>query len=95
MTASTTTDSNIPSVLQRIVATKQLEVAAAKEQRSLAQLQAKAEKDTQPRRGFANALRAADIGNEPRLLKGLSITISRPLYLPSNTSRPALVVYPY
>ena len=62
MTASTTTDSNIPSVLQRIVATKQLEVAAAKEQRSLAQLQAKAEKETQPRRGFANALRAADIG---------------------------------
>jgi len=62
MTASTTTDSNIPSVLQRIVATKQLEVAAAKEQRSLAQLQAESEKDTQPRRGFASALRAADIG---------------------------------
>ena len=62
MTASTTTDSNIPSVLQRIVATKQLEVAAAKKQRSLAQLQAESEKDTQPRRGFANALRAADIG---------------------------------
>ncbi|WP_298970718.1 indole-3-glycerol phosphate synthase TrpC [uncultured Psychrobacter sp.] len=62
MTASTITDSNIPSVLQRIVATKQLEVAAAKKQRSLAQLQAKAEKDTQARRGFASALRAADIG---------------------------------
>ena len=62
MTASTITDSNIPSVLQRIVATKQLEVAAAKKQRSLAQLQTESEKDTQSRRGFASALRAADIG---------------------------------
>jgi len=62
MTANTTTDIDIPSVLQRIVATKKLEVAAAKKQLSLVDLQAKAEKDTQPRRGFANALRAADIG---------------------------------
>lgn len=50
---------DIPSVLQRIVETKRQEVAAAKEQQSLEDLQAKAAADHQPRRGFANALRAA------------------------------------
>ncbi|MGM8884387.1 indole-3-glycerol phosphate synthase TrpC [Psychrobacter sp. 1U2] len=62
MTANTTTDIDIPSVLQRIVATKHQEVAAVKKQRSLAELQAKTKEDMQPRRGFATALRAADIG---------------------------------
>ena len=65
MTSNLTTDNattEIPSVLKRIVATKHEEVAAAKTQQSLAALQAKAEQETQPRRGFANALRAANIG---------------------------------
>lgn len=62
MTANPNTSSKIPSVLQRIVATKYEEVAAARSEHSLESLQAKVAEDTQPRRGFANALRAADIG---------------------------------
>ncbi|CAM4063289.1 indole-3-glycerol phosphate synthase TrpC [Psychrobacter arenosus] len=57
-----TTTSEIPSVLQRIVATKHEEVAAAQAVLSLADLQAQAAAITTPRRGFANALRNADIG---------------------------------
>ena len=57
-----TTTSEIPSVLQRIVATKHEEVAAAQELLPLAELQAQAAAITTPRRGFANALRNADIG---------------------------------
>lgn len=61
---STATQANteIPSVLKRIVATKHQEVAAAKKQLSLESLQAKVLADKSPRRGFAAALRAADIG---------------------------------
>lgn len=57
-----TTTSEIPSVLQRIVATKHEEVAAAQAVLSLADLQTQAAAITTPRRGFANALRNADIG---------------------------------
>jgi indole-3-glycerol phosphate synthase len=57
-----TTSPEIPSVLQRIVATKHEEVAAAQAVLSLAELQAQAAAITTPRRGFANALRNADIG---------------------------------
>ena len=49
----------IPSVLQRIVATKHQEVAAAQADLSLADLQAQAAAITAPRRGFANALRSS------------------------------------
>jgi len=56
------TSPEIPSVLQRIVATKHEEVAAAQAVLSLADLQAQAAAITTPRRGFANALRNADIG---------------------------------
>ncbi len=61
---STATQANteIPSVLKRIVATKHQEVAAAKKQLSLESLQAKVLADKSPRRGFAAALRASDIG---------------------------------
>lgn len=53
------TNTHIPSVLQRIVATKQIEVKAARESLSLEDLQANVAADNIPRRGFAAALRAA------------------------------------
>ncbi|MGM8909644.1 indole-3-glycerol phosphate synthase TrpC [Psychrobacter sp. 1U1] len=53
------THSDIPSVLQRIVATKVEEVKTAREELSLTELQAQVAADTRPRRGFAQALRAA------------------------------------
>ncbi|WP_201526009.1 indole-3-glycerol phosphate synthase TrpC [Psychrobacter frigidicola] len=56
------THTGIPSVLQRIVATKRDEVDAARSVLSLEMLQAQVATDTRPRRGFAAALRAADIG---------------------------------
>ena len=62
MTANLKSDTAIPSVLQRIVATKHEEVVAARAAVSLEALKAQATADTQPRRGFANALRGADIG---------------------------------
>lgn len=62
MTTNKTVGSHIPSVLQRIVATKHEEVAAARNLLSLEDLQVKVVADKQPRRGFASALRAADIG---------------------------------
>ncbi len=55
------TNTDIPSVLQRIVATKQIEVKAAREAMSLEDMQAKVAADNIPRRGFAAALRAASI----------------------------------
>ncbi|WP_201509478.1 indole-3-glycerol phosphate synthase TrpC [Psychrobacter alimentarius] len=58
----TTTHTQIPTVLQRIVATKVEEVKAARQALSLEDLQAKVAADTKPRRGFAATLRAADIG---------------------------------
>lgn len=58
----TTTTTKIPTVLQRIVATKLEEVKAAREALSLENLQAQVAADNKPRRGFAAALRAADIG---------------------------------
>lgn len=54
----TTTHSDIPSVLQRIVATKVEEVKAAREVLSLEDLQAQVAADHKSRRGFAAALRA-------------------------------------
>ena len=62
MTANLKSDTAIPSVLQRIVATKHEEVVAARAAVSLEALKAQVAADTQPRRGFANALRSADIG---------------------------------
>ena len=62
MTANPKSDTAIPSVLQRIVATKHEEVVAARAAVSLEALKAQVAADTQPRRGFANALRSADIG---------------------------------
>lgn len=62
MTANPKSDTAIPSVLQRIVATKHEEVVAARAAVSLEALKAQVSADTQPRRGFANALRSADIG---------------------------------
>ena len=62
MTAKPKSDTAIPSVLQRIVATKHEEVVAARAAVSLEALKAQVAADTQPRRGFANALRGADIG---------------------------------
>ncbi|WP_298807610.1 indole-3-glycerol phosphate synthase TrpC [uncultured Psychrobacter sp.] len=59
----TTTHSDIPSVLQRIVATKVEEVKAARAALSLKDLQAKVAADNKPRRGFAAALRAASTEN--------------------------------
>ena len=59
---NTATNADIPSVLQRIVATKQDEVQAAREALSLEALQAQVAVDKHPRRGFAAALRAANIG---------------------------------
>lgn len=58
----TTTHTQIPTVLQRIVATKVEEVKAAREALSLEDLKAKVAAETKLRRGFAAALRAADIG---------------------------------
>lgn len=58
----TSTNTKIPTVLQRIVATKIEEVKAAREALPLKDLQAKVAADNKPRRGFAAALRAADIG---------------------------------
>jgi len=55
----TTIHSDIPSVLQRIVATKVEEVKVAREALSLEDLQAQVAADDKPRRGFAAALRAA------------------------------------
>ena len=62
MTANLKSDTAIPSVLQRIVATKHKEVIAARAAVSLEALKSQVAADTQPRRGFAKALRAADIG---------------------------------
>ena len=62
MTASLKTNTDIPSVLQRIVATKYNEVIAARDKLLLADLQAQVAADKRPRRGFAAALRTADIG---------------------------------
>ena len=58
----TTTNTKIPTVLQRIVATKLEEVKVAREALPLEDLQAQVAADNKPRRGFAAALRAADIG---------------------------------
>ncbi len=55
----TDTNTAIPTVLQRIVATKVQEVKAARDIVSLKDLQAKVAADNKPRRGFAAALRAA------------------------------------
>lgn len=62
MTANLKSDTAIPSVLQRIVATKHEEVVAARAAVSLEALKAQVEAHTQPRRGFADTLRSADIG---------------------------------
>ncbi|MDE4454092.1 indole-3-glycerol phosphate synthase TrpC [Psychrobacter sp. DAB_AL62B] len=62
MITNTTSRSDIPSVLQRIVATKHDEVATARNELSLEELKSQVAANRQPRRGFANALRAADIG---------------------------------
>ena len=51
-------NTNIPSVLQRIVATKLEEVKAALEVLSLEELKAQVAADDKPRRGFAAALRS-------------------------------------
>ena len=53
------TNTTIPSVLQRIVATKIEEVKAARDVLSLEALQAQVATDNKSRRGFAAALRAA------------------------------------
>ncbi|MCG3871301.1 indole-3-glycerol phosphate synthase TrpC [Psychrobacter sp. Ps7] len=55
----TETKTDVPSVLQRIVATKVEEINAAREALSLEDLQAQVAADNKPRRGFAAALRAA------------------------------------
>ncbi|MDO5768694.1 MAG: indole-3-glycerol phosphate synthase TrpC [Psychrobacter sp.] len=55
-----TATSHIPSVLQRIVATKHEEVATAKAAMPLADLKSQAEHITTERRGFAQALRCAE-----------------------------------
>ncbi|MEZ7502150.1 indole-3-glycerol phosphate synthase TrpC [Psychrobacter sp. Arc29] len=59
----TTTHSDIPSVLQRIVATKVEEVKAARAALSLEDLKAQVAADNKPRRGFAAALHAASTEN--------------------------------
>lgn len=59
----TTTHSDIPSVLQRIVATKVEEVKAARAALSLADLKAQVAAANKPRRGFAAALRTASTEN--------------------------------
>lgn len=100
MTTNKTVGSHIPSVLQRIVATKHDEVAAARNLLSLEDLQVKVAADKQPRRGFASALRVADIGiiaeiKKPHLLKVLSITTLRRLYLLSSMNNQAQAVCLY
>ena len=57
-----TTTSQIPSVLQRIVATKHEEVAKASAKVPLAKIKQQAERQHSPCRGFAQALRSASIG---------------------------------
>lgn len=102
----TKTHSDIPSVLQRIVATKVEEVKAAREALSLEDLKAQVAADDKPRRGFAAALRAAgtkengigiiaEIKKKPHRLKALSIITLPLLYLRSSMSKQALVVCLY
>ncbi len=62
MTTAIHPSPTIPSVLQRIVTTKIEEVAAAKAVLSLADLKAQVAADERPRRGFATALRHANLG---------------------------------
>ena len=62
MTSNPKIDSKTPSVLQRIIATKHDEVASARNALPLIALQDQVAADKRPRRGFAAALRAADIG---------------------------------
>ena len=62
MTTATHSSSTIPSVLQRIVATKIEEVTAAQAILPLADLKAQVAADRRPRRGFADALRHANLG---------------------------------
>ena len=62
MTTATHPSSTIPSVLQRIVATKIEEVTAAQAILPLADLKAQVKADKRPRRGFADALRHANLG---------------------------------
>ena len=62
MTTAIHSSPTIPSVLQRIVATKIEEVAAAKAVLSLADLQVQVAADQRARRGFATALRNAKLG---------------------------------
>lgn len=100
MTISTPSHSDIPSVLQRIVATKHDEVAAARKLLSLEDLQEKVAADKQPRRGFASALRGADIGiiaeiKKHHLLKVLSITTLLLPYLLSSMSKQVQAVCLY
>lgn len=97
MTANLKSDTSIPSVLQRIVATKHEEVVAARAAVSLETLKAQVAADTQPRCGFANALRSADIGiiaeiKKLHLLKVLSIITLRQRCLLSNMSKLVPVV---
>ena len=56
---NTNTNTDIPSVLQRIIATKIEEVTADRAALSLEDLQAQIAANDKPRRGFAAALRAA------------------------------------
>ncbi len=62
MTTAIHPSSTIPSVLQRIVATKIEEVTAAQAILPLADLKAQVAADRRPRRGFADALRHANLG---------------------------------
>lgn len=57
-----TATANIPSVLQRIVATKHKEVSAAQAALPLAEIRAQAQSIKSPCRGFASALRSAPVG---------------------------------
>ena len=59
---------SIPDILQRIVAVKHEEVAAATARRSLASLRAEAESRTEPVRGFAAALRAKLAAGHPAVI---------------------------
>lgn len=100
MIDSSTTNAAIPSVLQRIVATKVEEVAAASSELSLADLKAQVAADKRPRRGFAEALRTANIGiiaeiKKLRLLKGLLIIILPQPILLSSTNKLGLAAYQY
>ena len=72
-----TSDSAIPSVLQRIVATKREEILAAANEVSLTELQAQVAADTRPRRGFANALRAATINTGTSIGVGIIAEIKQ------------------